>query len=76
MNDEWKLPNLPDYEVIIFNRWGNKIVRSQLINFAWNGKTTNGSTCSDGVYFYIIKNSNTQKEAPAAASVPLVVNKK
>ncbi|MCC7332958.1 MAG: gliding motility-associated C-terminal domain-containing protein [Flavobacteriales bacterium] len=60
INDEWKLPNLPNYEVIIYNRWGNKIISRPAINFAWNGKTTNGDICSNGVYYYIIQNIHSK----------------
>lgn len=66
INDFWKLPlGLIDYEVTIYNRWGNEIIKGDANGFIWNGKTKDNIMCSDGTYFYIIKNksngSNTIK---------------
>jgi gliding motility-associated-like protein len=41
----------------IYNRWGNLIKNlelstSNIIN--WDGRTTSGEPCSDGVYFYVL----------------------
>jgi gliding motility-associated-like protein len=55
INDYWIIADMPGYEIIIFNRWGNELLRKELINFAWDGTTHQGEKCSDGVYYYIIQ---------------------
>jgi gliding motility-associated-like protein len=40
--------------MIIFNRWGDEIYRSNNINRGWNGGI-NGYYAPDGTYNYIIK---------------------
>lgn len=62
INDLWKLPlGLNNYEVYIYNRWGNEIIKASALNFAWDGKTKQNIMCSNGTYFYVIK--NTQNNA-------------
>ena len=59
VNDLWKLPSgLKDYEVIIYNRWGNQILKASADGFMWDGKLKNGNMCYAGSYFYIIQNKN------------------
>ena len=44
------------YNVLIFNRWGNVVysLDNQSGTALWDGKTLNGTACTDGVYFYRI----------------------
>ncbi len=44
------------YNVLIFNRWGNVVysLENQTGTALWDGKTLNGTACTDGVYFYRI----------------------
>jgi gliding motility-associated-like protein len=45
--------NAQSLEIVILNRWGNKVFESTDLNFMWNGKVNNsGAECSDGTYFY------------------------
>jgi gliding motility-associated-like protein len=53
-NDYWFLPDLPGYNVTIYNRWGAQILSSEIINFRWDGKNKSSDTCSEGVYYYVI----------------------
>lgn len=44
----------------VYNRWGNLIhqtiqTNKQSNNVLWDGRTTSGEPCSDGVYFYVLK---------------------
>lgn len=59
VNDVFRLiaSNLKEVEVIIFDRWGNKVyeVVSTTGNFAWDGKNQAGKECAAGTYFFIIK---------------------
>lgn len=41
---------LTDFNMVIVNRWGEKVFETSDPNEGWNG-TTNGKKCSDGVYF-------------------------
>jgi gliding motility-associated-like protein len=56
VNDFFRIDgeNLGQYEMIIFNRWGDEIYRSNNINRGWNGGI-NGYYAPDGTYNYIIK---------------------
>lgn len=56
-NDFFKLThhlNVSSVEVVILNRWGNKVYESsEDADFRWNGKVNNsGAECSEGVYFF------------------------
>ncbi|RYD83268.1 MAG: PKD domain-containing protein [Sphingobacteriales bacterium] len=42
-----------EYDLKIFNRWGEKVFDSQDSKIDWNGKTNNtGGDCPEGTYFY------------------------
>jgi gliding motility-associated-like protein len=55
----------------IFNRWGIEIQsvtsRASVTNVLWDGRTTSGEACSDGVYFYVFEYKDAKGD---------VVNKK
>jgi gliding motility-associated-like protein len=60
INDSWVISNIPPSAVLkIYDRWGLEVfaidsnVNTQNI-FKWEGKTMEGETCPDGVYYYII----------------------
>jgi len=60
-NDIWWIDGIEkflDNEVLIFNRWGDKII--ELRNYdnnrvAWDGKNKQGNQVTDGTYYYLIK---------------------
>jgi len=52
---------ITDYNIVIVNRWGNTVYESNDINVSWDG-TDNGSPCSDGVYFYLIRAKSGTEE--------------
>lgn len=55
-NDEWN-PSLQDGESIdIFNRWGIKVFEVSKMKQTWDGRTTSGIECVDGVYFFVVNN--------------------
>ena len=42
--------------MLIFNRWGNKVFETNLLNGKWNGQNLyNGALCAQGVYVYTMK---------------------
>jgi gliding motility-associated-like protein len=49
-------------EVSIYNRWGTKVYEFVSTEDAWDGRTTAGEKCSEGVYFYFIKRSNAENK--------------
>lgn len=50
--------SIADKKVSILNRWGSLIYEAELKDFNWNGKTSNGTECSEGTYFYRISDVN------------------
>lgn len=64
VNDIWEMKLGSEFDVKIFNRWGNLITDSGSLpnNFKWDGKTTAGELCPDGVYFYLITKDNFVKQ--------------
>lgn len=56
---EENLKGIKDFELYIYNRWGQKVYETkdveEAINTGWNGKNLLGIRCSPGIYFYVIK---------------------
>lgn len=44
-----------EYELVIYNRWGNEIYKTNLRNNGWDGRSTSGEIAPDGIYYYLIK---------------------
>lgn len=42
----------------IYDRWGLLISEITKINDGWNGYTTGGLQCKEGVYFYVISGAD------------------
>lgn len=53
--------NVKTFEFNILNRWGEIVWNSNSINSSWDGNH-NGTECSDGVYFYILKYISVEGE--------------
>jgi gliding motility-associated-like protein len=43
-----------EWEMVIYNKWGEEVSRSTMINEGWNGTFKNGPA-QDGVYVYVVK---------------------
>lgn len=56
-----KSSGLKTYDLVIMNRWGTKVFGSTSAKDHWDGKI-NGNPAADGVYFYILNASSTNKE--------------
>ncbi len=57
-NDVYEIKNIdkyPNSQLMIFNRWGNKIYESS--NYELKDNWWNGGNCPDGTYFFILTNS-------------------
>jgi len=48
-----------NFEIFIYNRWGELIFSSQSLDFEWNGTTNNGEDAPMGTYAYIMKFEST-----------------
>lgn len=60
VNDNYLIPNIqyfyPDYELEIFNRYGQSLFKGDINLPNWNGSNNkNGKTATTGVYFYVLK---------------------
>lgn len=69
VNDTWQF-SLGDGAVLnglsIYNRWGNLIHSSSTSSnnntVLWDGRTTSGEPCSEGVYFYVLNYTDAKGE--------------
>ncbi len=63
VNEYWKI-NLPAGSKLnnleVYNRWGNVVFTSVDTIKPWFGRTTSGETCSEGVYFYVLRYTDTK----------------
>jgi gliding motility-associated-like protein len=50
-----------DYEMQVWNRWGQEVFRANEYSFGWDG-THNGQQAQTGVYAYILKYKNVSNE--------------
>lgn len=62
-NDTWGIifsnsKYIKDFSVTVYDRWGVMVFASEpgvsTPNLKWDGHTTSGMPCADGVYFYVI----------------------
>lgn len=55
INDVFRpyLDEISQVSFSIFNRYGNLIFETNRLNGFWDGRTTSGVPCTDGVYFCI-----------------------
>jgi gliding motility-associated-like protein len=64
LNDIWYIDGIelfPENEVIIFNRWGDKIKEHQGYDnnrVFWDGTNSKGKRVPDGTYYYLLKIKN------------------
>lgn len=57
INDIWDVPGIAEYpgsEVVIFDRWGQRVFKSNGYREPWDG-TNDGRPVSEGTYYYYIK---------------------
>ncbi|HSL90831.1 MAG TPA: gliding motility-associated C-terminal domain-containing protein, partial [Ignavibacteriaceae bacterium] len=53
----------PDNEAIIFNRWGDEIIKIKNYDNetnSWDGRNRHNNVVPDGTYFYVLKLNNIQ----------------
>ncbi len=63
MNESWQpklcLDDNEQANIIIYNRWGQKVYEAVNKDAFWDGRTTSGNDVSEGTYYYVI---TTKKE--------------
>ncbi|MCS6980564.1 MAG: PKD domain-containing protein, partial [Flavobacteriales bacterium] len=52
-----------EYEVLIFNRWGNLVYRYTQNGTPFEGKNKGGTRLQPGVYFYVIRSGTLEKNS-------------
>ncbi len=62
LNDLFKIPNtnITEFNIKIFNRWGELLFESNAIDTGWDG-TYKGKAVTDGVYVYTLTATGTNK---------------
>jgi len=55
--DSWQVEaeGFKDFELEVYDRWGQLMFSSDDLNKQWNGNTQGGRACQNGVYFYHVK---------------------
>ena len=64
INDSWNIYNTqfyPEFLVIVYNRWGQKVMEQSGTYLAWDG-TQNGLKLPDATYYFIIYRDRNKKE--------------
>src|SRR5690606_1972241 len=65
-NDTWDIPGIADYpgaEVLIFDRWGQRLYRNIGYREPWDG-TNNGNKVPVGTYYYQIQLNQLEGRSP------------
>lgn len=74
-NDTWEVPGIAQYpgsEVIIYDRWGQKVFQSNGYREPWDG-TRNGRDLSEGTYYYYIQLNEVEgRSAPYLGFVSII----
>ncbi|MDZ4846924.1 MAG: gliding motility-associated C-terminal domain-containing protein [Chitinophagales bacterium] len=56
-NDEFEIPGIeffPNNELMLFNRWGNKVREYKGYKNEWTGTNADGDPLPDGTYYYVL----------------------
>ncbi|MNY37160.1 hypothetical protein D3C86_1716980 [compost metagenome] len=75
-NDKWIIDGIsfyPDAQVVIYDRWGQKIaeISGYSLIKAWDG-TNKGKPVSDGVYFYSLDLRQNNDTKPLKGSITVI----
>lgn len=63
INDEFVITNVPlGSSVTIYDRWGIEIANYKLGDVSWNGKSSEGNNCVEGIYFYTVSSTDGKVE--------------
>lgn len=75
-NDEYFITSsgLTEYNLNVFNRWGQQMFESSTPNEHWDGKYA-GKTCEDGVYYFVLKASSKTKDYSTTGTITITGSK-
>ena len=62
-NDKWDIGGIgyfPDFDLFVYNRWGQLVHRQTSVYLSWDGKSL-GLPLPDGTYYYILYFSQSDK---------------
>lgn len=76
LNDNYIIQSggLTEYNLSIFNRWGQAVFESTEPNQNWDGNF-NGSPCTDGTYYFILKAKSLNKDYSTTGNITLIRKK-
>jgi gliding motility-associated-like protein len=63
-NDKWqisRLENFPDFELFVYNRWGQLVHSQAKVYFPWDGRSL-GLPLPDATYYYILYLEKSNKK--------------
>ncbi|PSR04883.1 MAG: hypothetical protein BRD50_02570 [Bacteroidetes bacterium SW_11_45_7] len=72
VNDEFVVGNArnyDDFEIRIYNRWGNLVYQSDNYQNDWDGTSSNGEELPDGTYYYVIRFDGSDKLFKGSVSI-------
>ena len=60
--------NIGNYRMIIYDRWGNEVFETRILESGWDGKY-NGEICPTGIYVWVISYENIDNERNEKAEI-------
>jgi gliding motility-associated-like protein len=61
LNIETKFKTCQEYQLKVFNRWGETLYSGKRFDTPFSGKDMNGRVLEDGVYFYLLEYDQKKK---------------
>ncbi len=73
VNDIWKPKNRSDEDIVkIYDRWGLLVYELTAKEQSWDGRTSSGTECVTGVYYFVIINNNRKETNTQKGFIQLV----
>ncbi|NBV14892.1 MAG: gliding motility-associated C-terminal domain-containing protein, partial [Sphingobacteriia bacterium] len=54
---------IDQFQIVIYDRWGNEVYTSNDPNFLWDGVSLQGGPSQEGTYVYVINGTTTDGSA-------------
>lgn len=74
VNDQFRIVanNITEYNLTVFNRWGDLIFEGIAPEIVWDGRTFSGEKAPDGNYFYVLLARSSGADYSATGTVTLI----
>lgn len=73
LNDYFTIPFVgKEYEIVIHNRWGQELFRSQSDRIIWDGRTMSGTIAPEGTYYYVLTAVGSKEDYSTSGYFTLV----